>query len=73
MWEITCAYLHMCIALANHSPVDQRNIVKIIEMANQMKVDGIYCSQKQSLNSSAKCLFNVEMEWGKMEAAIIYY
>ncbi len=39
------------------------------EMANQSKVGGVYCSQKQSANSSAKHQFNVERERGKMEVA----
>jgi len=36
--------------------------VKMIEMTNQIKVGGVYCSQKQSKNSSSKCQFNIEIE-----------
>ncbi len=39
------------------------------EMANQIKVGEVYCSQKQSTNSSAKCQFNIETEWSKVEVA----
>ncbi len=47
--------------------------VKIIEMANQIKVSGVYCSQKQSTNSSTTHQFNVERERGKMKLQIILY
>ncbi len=39
------------------------------EMANQIKVGGVDCSQKQSANSSAKHQVNFERERGKMEVA----
>ncbi len=35
-------------------------------MANQIKVGGVYCSQKQSVNASVKRQFNVERKQGKM-------
>ncbi len=38
-------------------------------MANQIKVGGLYCSQKQSAYFSTICQFNVERERGKMEVA----
>ncbi len=32
-------------------------------------VAGVYCLQKQNMNSSVKHQFNVEREWGEMEVA----
>ncbi len=40
--------------------------VKMSEMANQIKVGGVY-----SQMLSAKCQFNVERDWGKMKLLII--
>ncbi len=37
-------------------------------MANQIKVDGLYGSQKQCVNYNINRQFNVERERGKMES-----
>ncbi len=41
--------------------------VKINEMANQIRVGRVYCSQKQSLNSRVNRQFNIERKRGKMD------
>ncbi len=43
--------------------------VKIIDLANQIKAGRLYCSQKQSADSSTTRQFNVEREQGEMEVA----